>query len=216
MKHHSDGSLPAALDALHTATARLIDPRKQYVDGTLYAAPSLYEELVGEIPAASSGSGPAFMGSYHRSKSPVWLDALDLRRQIDERITQWHRAANRTTSRQREVSTPELLRDYVSRPFRPQDARTLTEQASALESFVLAATALLEPVHVKTISEPCPACGKRWVAATNAGETVRRPALQLIVEQGCTCQHCRAFWPPSHYLLLCKILGFDLPAGVIA
>lgn len=216
---NTDGSLPAALDALHTATARLVDERKQHVDGTLYAAPSLYDELVREIPAGSAGTGCAFMGGFYRSTAPAWLDALDLRHQIDTRITQWHRTAIRTrreVSRQRDVSAPELLRHYVSRSFRPQDSRMLTEQAAELESFALSITALLEPAHVKTISEPCPACGKRWVHKWHAGEQVRAPALQLIAEQGCTCQACRAHWPPQHYMLLCRVLGLALPEGVVA
>ena len=46
-----------------------------------------------------------------------------------------------------------------------------------------------------------------------SGERVRVPALQVIAEQGCTCVVCRTCWTPDRYLLLCRVLGFDLPAG---
>jgi hypothetical protein len=32
---------------------------------------------------------------------------------------------------------------------------------------------------------------------------------------GCTCQHCGAHWTPDRSLFLCRLLGFELPAGVL-
>jgi hypothetical protein len=49
----------------------------------------------------------------------------------------------------------------------------------------------------------------------SAGELVRQPALQIVAEQGCTCQACRHCCTPDLYLHLCRVLGFDLPDGVI-
>lgn len=207
-----DESLPAALDALHAAVERLTDPRKECVDGAMYEAPSLYAELLREIPATSVG-GDSYMTRHHRSKAPVWLDALDLRHQIDTRITTW--ATPDKTSRRREVSIPALLRAYASRSWRPQDSRMLTEQATELQGFALAILALLEPAHIKTLSAPCPSCEKRWVYRMHAGEQVRQPALTIIAAEGCRCQACGATWLPEHYLLLCKVLGFDLPQGIV-
>ena len=46
-------------------------------------------------------------------------------------------------------------------------------------------------------------------------EHVRVPALQIIAEQGCTCLVCRACWTPDRYLLLCRVLGYSLPDGVL-
>ena len=63
---------------------------------------------------------------------------------------------------------------------------------------------------------PCPACNATAVYRRNsAGENVRVPALQIIAEQGCTCLVCHASWTPDRYLLLCRVLGFDLPRGVL-
>ncbi|EUA18451.1 putative phage protein [Mycobacterium xenopi 3993] len=48
----------------------------------------------------------------------------------------------------------------------------------------------------------------------NAGDLVRQPALQ-ITTQGCVCQHCRTVWGPERFMLLAKVLGYDLPPGVL-
>jgi hypothetical protein len=44
---------------------------------------------------------------------------------------------------------------------------------------------------------------------------LKEPALQIVAKQGCTCQACRHTWLSRHYLLLCKVLGFDLPADCL-
>jgi hypothetical protein len=42
------------------------------------------------------------------------------------------------------------------------------------------------------------------------------PALQIVADAGCTCQACKKHtWLPQHYLLLCRVLGFDTPEGVL-
>jgi len=51
MTFASDGNLPAALDRLYIAVAALIDPVKEMHDGVIVSAPSLYEQLSGELPA---------------------------------------------------------------------------------------------------------------------------------------------------------------------
>jgi hypothetical protein len=49
----TDGCLPTAVDRLYAAVAALVDPVKELVGGALLVAPSPYEQLVGEIPAAA-------------------------------------------------------------------------------------------------------------------------------------------------------------------
>lgn len=66
------------------------------------------------------------------------------------------------------------------------------------------------------MSAPCPSCGRRWYYRRRDNENIRQPALQLVIETGCTCQACGAFWPPERFLFLVRLLGFDLPAGVSA
>jgi hypothetical protein len=73
-----------------------------------------------------------------------------------------------------------------------------------------------QPATRQALLGAVPACGATTVYRKDStGELVRQPALQIVAEHGCTCQACRYTWAPSHYLLLCKVLGFELPAGVL-
>lgn len=200
-----DGNLPAALDRLYAAVAGLIDPRKELLGDTIMAAPSLYDELLGELPAVKA-SDRGYTATHKRSMAPVWLDALDLRTDIDRTIRKWHPPG---------TTTPARLHAHANRKWRPQDARLLEQHANQLQAFVVSIRALLDPQHVKHLTVPCPACNATHVYRMVAGEKVRQPALQLVAETGCTCQACKAFWSPQHYLLLCKVLGFNLPEGIV-
>jgi hypothetical protein len=81
---------------------------------------------------------------------------------------------------------------------------------------VLKIDALVNPQSIKTVSAPCPNCNSRFIyRRDSAGESVRQPALQIIADQGCTCQSCRYCRPPERYLLLCRVLGFEMPEGVL-
>lgn len=202
---NSDGDLPGTLDQLYAAVAALIDPRKELLDGLLHAAPSLYDELLSELPS-QAGKGLSYRSSHYKTAAPLWLDALDLKTEIDKRVAAWNPKGD---------STPERLRGHASRQWRPQDAKQLEQQAAELQSFALSITSMLTPQHVKHFSAPCPACGTRWVYRHQAGERIRQPALQLVAATGCTCQACRAFWAPQHYLLLAQVLGLNSPAGVL-
>ena len=198
-------NLPAALDRLYTAVAALIDPRKELHGDTLMAAPSLYDELLGELPAQKNRD-TGYTAAHKRSAAPVWLDALDLRTDIDHTIRTWHPAGD---------TMPQRLHAHAAAAWRPQDARLLEQHADQLHGFALSIRSLLDPAHVKHLNVACPACSATHVYRMVAGERVRQPALQLVAETGCTCQACKAFWSPQHYLLLCRVLGFDLPAGVL-
>jgi hypothetical protein len=48
----------------------------------------------------------------------------------------------------------------------------------------------------------------------SAGELVRQPALQIGV-WGCECMACRAFWAPDRFVFLARVLGYELPEGVL-
>jgi acetyl esterase/lipase len=121
----------------------------------------------------------------------VWADALDLRIEIDDTVKGWEPGG---------ASTPAGLRQLTGRRYRPQDTRTLEEIAGTVESWAVAIRSLLDPQRVKHVSAPCPACGATHVyRRDSAGERVRVPALQIVVETGCTCQACRHTWAPQHY-----------------
>lgn len=205
MADTDETSLPAAVDELYRAVGALVDDRKQFLGGVMRSAPSLYSMLLAEIPAKDSPD--ANSRGVSRSLPPAWCEALDLRISIDDRVRVMQPEGD---------GTPARLRTLAGRRWRPQDARQVREMAAEMQSWALAIGSLIEPRHVKGVSAPCPNCGRRWVYRNHAGETVRQPALQLIIEHGCTCQGCKSFWPPERFLFLVRLLGFDLPAGVTA
>ena len=204
MTFASDGNLPAALDRLYIAVAALIDPVKEMHDGVIVSAPSLYEQLSGELPATrSDGVGQLA----RRSLPPVWTDGLNLKIEIDDTTRCWGSDA---------ATAPARLRALAARAWRPQDATAVKQIAGHVESWTVSVKSLLSPASVKHISVPCPACGATSVSRRDsAGEPVRAPALQIVTELGCTCQACRYVWSPAYYLHLAKVLGLAAPAGVI-
>jgi hypothetical protein len=113
-----DGCLPAALDRLYGAVSALVDERKELHDGALLAAPSLYEQLVGEVPATVQRDG--YARGHSRSLPTIWVDALDLLSEIDDTVRVWEQLG---------VSTPTRLRVFASRGWRPQDTREIEERA---------------------------------------------------------------------------------------
>lgn len=209
--------LPAAIDTLYAAVSRLVDNRKELHQDVVRVAPSLYDTLVSEIPAAKN-SGEKYRCGVASSRPLVWCDAVDLRTTIDETVRGW--ARRRTTKLPADgkfrSSTPELLRAVAAHRYRPQDVDTVADRAAVVGSWSVQINGLLEPERVKTISAACPACGTRTVYREYAGETVRQAALQIVGTAGCTCLACSASWAPDQYLFLCRLLGFELPEGVLA
>ncbi|MGV0719010.1 hypothetical protein ABQE93_26780 [Mycolicibacterium sp. XJ662] len=200
----ADGVLAPALDRLYAAVAGLIDPVQQWHGGRLLVGPSLYEQLVDAL-GGSRGHGER-RAVAAGSRSPLWVPAFDLRRDIDDTVRRWCPSGG---------STPGRLRSLAATGYRPQDTAQVEDVAVVVESWAVSVKALLEPQRVKHFSVPCPACAATHVyRRDHGGDTVRQPALQIVAEQGCTCQACKATWMPQHYLLLCKVLGFDAPKGI--
>jgi hypothetical protein len=198
------GYLPAALDRLRAATSGLVDPIKQMTDGVVLSAPSLYEQLVGEMP---TDEGHAMGRMVGRSVPPVWIDALDLRVEIDDETRKWQPDR---------PNTPARLRAVAARPWRPQDTSGMDKISCRVEGWAVTVRCLLTPASVKHVSAPCPACGaKSAFKRDSAGERVRVPALQIVTELGCTCLVCRYTWGPELYLHLARVLGFGGPTGVL-
>lgn len=198
----ADGNITAAKTKLGRSVARLIDPIPAvYHDVTMYA-PCLYEQLASALPGSQGDSKtPA------KSLPPLWMDAALLKGQIDKQAGVWARRRADTVTRLR------IVRD---RGWRPQDADLVFEMARMIGGWCEQIVALLDPQSVKTISAPCPSCGKATVyRRDSAGEVVRRAALQVVASVGCTCLHCEATWSPDRYLFLSRLLGFDLPEGVL-
>ena len=79
---------------------------------------------------------------------PVWVEAMDLRVEIDDAVRAWQPDG---------ASTPDRLRGLAARRWRPQDTRSVEQIAANLESWAAPIKALLSPQHVKHVSSPCPA-----------------------------------------------------------
>lgn len=172
----------------------------------MLSAPSLYDSLVQAIPAAKNATGLIGQRS-GKISAPLWTDALDLRVEIDGREEVAPRQGDDSRAivglGRRQMATARLC-------------PSLEDIAARLESWAIQINSLLNPQHVKHLSVPCPACNATYVYRRDfAGERVRQPALQIVADTGCTCQACRHTWLPQHYLLLCRVLGFEVPAGVI-
>ena len=108
----SDGNIQAAKTKLCLAVGRLIDRRPGiYHDATHYA-PSLYDCLVSDLPGTQGDNkSPA------KSMPPVWIDALQLRGDID---TQTHKWVPRLKD------TPNRLGFLKHHSWRPQDTDNVT------------------------------------------------------------------------------------------
>lgn len=199
-----EGSLPQAKLRLSRAVWALIDPQRQMFDGEMRSAPSLYLQLRDSVPGAQgSGHGTA------RSLPPCWLDAIDLLSEIDTALEIWQPQADGVPV------TVGRLRVLEAKGWRPQDTRQVEQIAANLEAWALEIVALLDPPAKKTLPNPCPACNTATVYRRDSGgELVRQPALQFG-PQGCYCVKCRAVWAPNRFLFLAKVLGYEMPAGVL-
>jgi hypothetical protein len=199
-----EGNLPAARKRLAEAVGRLCEPQVRQIEGRMVTAPSLYGQLSDAAPRSQGQSKvPA------KSLPPIWIDAVQLLTLIDKQVRQWCR-------RPADVSTPARLRALSDRPWRPQDTTLVSEIANVVMGWAVRIEDLLDPEAVKHISAACPSCGARTVHRRDSGgDLVRVPALQLVTSQGCTCGRCDAHWAPDRYLFLCRLLGFELPAGVL-
>lgn len=197
-----DGQVKPALAAFKAAVADLCDQTPTLHHSSLIRADSLYWQL----ECAVGGANPAAGSGTSKSRPPIWTDALDLKQEIDTGVSEWCSGTN----------TPAKLRWLTNAKYRPQDTGLLEKRTNTIAAWCTRIEELFNPPHVKHISAPCPACGNTHAyRRDNTGEHVRVPALQIIAEHGCTCVVCHANWQPDHYLHLCRVLGFDLPAGVL-
>lgn len=197
-------NLPGAIRQLRAAIGRLIEPTIAYANNTYIEAPGLYVQLVDTV-AGQQGSGNRGIA---RSLPPVWVDAADQINNIDLMVNVWPTGAAGNTVTQ--------LRALAAKTWTVEQTRQVRRLAGIVNAWADDIDALLNREHVKYITAACPACNTETVQhRDSAGELVRAPALQVVTEQGCTCQHCGHYWAPNKYIDLCRDLGFPLPAGVL-
>lgn len=201
----TEHQLPAARAKLRDAISDLIDPQAETIDGEIVYIDSLYDQLIEAVPGQFLGrtNGAA------RSQPPLWIDAADLLTTIDRTVRTWQ-----PTIPDRITTITRLGRIQQHR-WRPQDTQLITDYTRQLDDWTNRITTLFTETHIKHLPAACPACNKKTVyRRDNAGELVRKPALQ-ITTLGCQCQACKTVWGPELFMHLARVLGYQLPAGVL-
>lgn len=190
----SDGNIQAARTRLGRAVQDLTGPRSGMHGGDVVTGPSIYQQLCSDLAGTQGDTRtPA------KSLPPLWIDAAQLLYDIDSQTHRWLPVPGRT---------PQRLQMLAFQTWRPQDTDHVTAIARTVEDWCRKVMNLLDPQAQKSIDAPCPSCGRKTVyRKDSAGDTVRQPALKLVVNEGCTCLHCEAFWPPERYMFLQKLLG---------
>ena len=203
----SDGNITAARKRLGDAIGDLTAPQPRTIhrdNGHLerHWIASRYRQLqdsVGgqQIEAKSGG----------QARLPIWADPVDLLTAIDSTVADWITAPNKTTV--------ERLDAINGTTWRPQDTDMVERWCTQLFGWVRGIDQLLNPEPTKEVLAPCPQCGRRYVYRQHAGEQVRQAALQITGSAGCVCHACKASWGPQQYLFLIRLLGEELPEGVL-
>jgi hypothetical protein len=230
-----DGNLPAALEQLALSIGTLTNPGGELAGrpdcpschnetcepdciqhtciGHYTEVPALYERLYDSIPG-SQGSG----GHAARSMPPLWIDAARLLAWIDTTIRRWQPDYDRCTHCKhctQTLATIRRLETLQTRKWRPQDTTLLLDYSNQLEAWAAEITLLLTPQRKWSLPNPCPACGTTTIhRKDSSGELVRQPALQ-IGPDGCHCARCKHTWGPQYFEHLARVLGYELPAGVL-
>lgn len=228
---HEDGDLPSTLRALEDAVIGLIDePLKMAgrpdcrschnedcdpvcilhtCPGHLSPTHSLYMQLYDAVHEARSGAGQG--ASRPRSLPVGWIDAQRILDELDFAVMLWVPGHGEDI-----WPTIGRLEAMLREKYRPMDCHALEQKTAALVEWARDIVNLFDPPKVQHISAPCPACGATTARRPDsAGEIVRVPALQVIADKGCTCQVCKHTWTPDLYMHLCRVLGFDMPTGVL-
>lgn len=207
----ADGSLPEARRRLEDAVSGLCDPVSQVVDGQLLWTDCLYVQLLESLPGdQGQGHGVA------RSLPNIWLDACDLKTEIDTAVGIWE---PRPVIDLRDGDPPPLtmvrLEAIEKRRWRPQDTRSMDQISGIVEAWAGSIKQLLNPTPRWSLPNPCPACGTKIVYRKDpAGELVRQPALE-VGPLGCECRQCHYNWAPAYFTHLAQVLGYSLPEGVL-
>lgn len=214
-----DGNIRAARRALNDAIHHIVgrtttlithdNGRTQHVWGD-----SLYTQLRDGLITPTADGRNRQAGS----QPPVWVDAADLLTEIDKTVRTWQPDPGIFDGDLTREPTPETVRrlhHIEDRTWRPQDTDHIEHLTAQLLTWADRIRQLLDPPMRATIPAPCPACQTTTVyRRDSAGDTVRQPALQ-IGAHGCVCLSCRTTWAPSLYTHLARVLGFDLPEGVL-
>lgn len=198
----TDGNIMAAKVKLKRAVDRLIEKRPViHYEVTVYQ-PSLYSCLISDL-----GGGQGDDHSPAKSQPPIWVDAMQLAVDIENRVKQWFPKPG---------TIPDRLQALSWHSWRPQDTDKVTDMARNVEGWCESILNLIDPENRKFIEAACPSCSKCKVhRRDSAGEMVLQPALKWTPAAGFQCQACKASWRPEQTLFFSRLLGFELPEGVL-
>lgn len=162
--------------------------RRAAITATRALLPSLLEQLFAAIENSNNtGAGGDSRPASHRS--PVGLAALALVADIQARSGQ-----------PAETELVNHLRVWAA------GDRT-DDDATNAEHWVEQARAVLNPSRRRTLVGRCLNCGRGYVhLPDDAGEIVRRPALEVDTDASCRCLGCGYRWPPERAHLLAEAL----------
>lgn len=201
-----DGNLPAALHALELAVDALTGTQSARINDRWVYGPSKYMQLRDAVTGEQLNTGG---GGGGKSRPPMWVDSWDLMNEIDQTLEAWQPAFDGVPA------TVGRLRCILARKWRPMDCRSIEQITTAIQAWVMQIDELLNPPRRWTLASPCPSCNTTTVYRRDGGgEMVRQPALQ-ITPTGCVCVKCRASWAPEYFTHLARVLGYELPTGVL-
>lgn len=209
------GYLPGVLNQLRDAVSALTDPQAVTTATGTRFGDSLYQQLLDALPGRKlERSGHA------RSVPPMWLDCADLLADIDTTVRTWQPHAGD----ERDPATVRRLRLLEARPWRPQDSPALQTYTAKLRAWERRIRDLLDDgerdrflyaANSKTLAA-CPACAETVVyRRDSAGERVRQPALRIRGDGTTICGACQTSWGPEKALFVARLLGYEMPAGVL-
>ena len=208
----ADGNILAEKVKLKRAVDGLTERRHHTVcQGHPVSEPSLYAQLRADL-AGTQGSDnktPA------KSLPPMWIDACMLLKKIDEETRHWMPEPG---------DTPHRLQALAFKAWRPQDCEQVREITHTVESWCVSVAKMLNPDRsygqIKNQNNDdlaaCPSCGHTWAYRKDpGGDRVRVQALKWTEKVGFECQACKAHWAPEQTLFFSRLLGFELPEGVL-
>jgi hypothetical protein len=204
-----DGSLPEARRRLEDAVSGLVDPQLEVVDGRTHWIDSPFTQLLEAIPGEQgTGHGVA------RSLPPLWLDAADLKAEIETATAAWLPKPVIDLLQGDAVPLAVIrLQQLETKGWRPQDCKAMDQISGIVEAWTACIKSLLNPTPKWTLPAPCPRCEKSIVyRKESGGDTVRMPALHLNFDaagdaENCVCLACREVWPRDRLPFLAEVLG---------
>jgi len=198
-----DGSLPLALRLFDDALRELCEPRwceEQPVEPR-------YKQLADALTAQRVSSRHA----QPSSMIPLWVDALKLKLEIDQRTHQLTHPYTDSSDYFAGV-TPypvvNLWRKARAHPWRPQDSTSIQYLAHEIRGWSTAIDDLFtsKPIY---LPDACPHCQRDHARKlSDTGEMITTRALVVTVDRA-VCQNCHDVWEfPDKLKFFSLLLGY--------